>query len=121
VVEGVAYNETTLEAPVMDVVVQYFDGCPNWELARDRLGTILDKEKATIRFERIDTIEKADASGFRGSPTILLDGVDPFAEPNAPVGLACRVYSTDEGHEGAPSVAQLQAALDSVAMEVPAW
>jgi len=105
----------------MDVVVQYFDGCPNWELARDRLGTVIDKEKATIRFKTIDTVEEAEAAGFRGSPTILFDGVDPFAEVDAPVGLACRVYSTDEGHEGAPSVEQLQAALGSAAKEVPAW
>jgi hypothetical protein len=99
----------------MDVLVQYFDGCPNWELARDRLGVALDKEKASIRFEKIDTFEKAEAASFRGSPTILLDGVDPFANPDDPVGLACRVYSTEEGHEGAPSVSQLQTALRSAA------
>ena len=64
----------------MDVVVQYFDGCPNWELARDRLSTVLDEETETVRFETIDTVEKAEAAGFCGSPTILLDGVDPFAD-----------------------------------------
>jgi hypothetical protein len=105
----------------MDVVVQYFDGCPNWELARDRLGRVIDKEKTTIRFETVDSVERAEAVGFRGSPTILLDGVDPFANADAPVGLACRVYPTDGGYEGAPSVAQLQAALGSAAREVPAW
>jgi hypothetical protein len=87
VVEGVAYKETTLECSVMDIVVQYFDGCPNWEQARDRLDTVIDKEMATIRFETIGTVEKAESAGFRGSLTILLDGVDPFADVDAPVGL----------------------------------
>jgi len=120
VVEGVAYNETTLEGSVMDIVVQYFDGCPDWELARDRLDTVIDKEMARIRFETIDTVEKAESAGFRGSPTTLLDGIDPFADVDATVGLACRLYSTDQSNEGAPSVVQRQAALGSAAKEVPA-
>jgi hypothetical protein len=45
--------------------------------------------------------------GFRGSPTVLVDGRDPFADRQAPVGLSCRVYSTPEGLAGAPTVAQL--------------
>ena len=31
--------------------------------------------------------------GFRGSPTILVDGVDVFAEPDAAVGLSCRRFA----------------------------
>jgi hypothetical protein len=49
--------------------------------------------------------------GNRGSPTVLIDGEDPFADPDAPVGLACRVYPTADELAGAPSVAQLTAAL----------
>jgi len=49
--------------------------------------------------------------GFHGSPSILVDGVDLFAEPGAGVGLSCRVYRTPEGLSGAPTVEQLRAAL----------
>lgn len=104
-----------------DVLVQYFDGCPNWTLARDRLKSVLDESAATLSFEQIDTIDKAAEAGFRGSPTILIDGSDPFAEPDAPVGLACRIYRTESGNEGSPSVAQLQTALGPAAKELPSW
>jgi len=46
-------------------------------------------------------------AGLGGSPTFLVDGVDPF-----PVGdgtsWACRLYRTEAGLQGAPSVAQLE-------------
>ena len=29
---------------------------------------------------------------FDGSPTILIDGNDPFPGPSGPVGLSCRSY-----------------------------
>ncbi|MCZ7532391.1 MAG: thioredoxin family protein [Acidimicrobiia bacterium] len=94
-----------------DVVVQYFDGCPHWTLARDRIKTAAEKSSVTLRFEQIETIEKAAETGFRGSPTILIDGSDPFGEADAPVGLACRTYRTEAGSEGSPSVTQLRAAF----------
>lgn len=44
---------------------------------------------------RVETIEEAERLGFHGSPSILVDGVDVFAEP-AGVGLSCRIYRTPE-------------------------
>ncbi len=38
---------------------------------------------------------------FRGSPTVLVDGWDPFLDPASPVGLSCRVYRTEDGVTGA--------------------
>ena len=51
--------------------------------------------------------------GFHGSPSILVDGVDVFAEPGAGVGLSCRIYRTPEGLAGAPTLDQLRAKLDA--------
>lgn len=65
----------------------------------------------SVRIIVIDTDEQARARGFAGSPTYLIDGVDPFAEPGAPIGLTCRIYPTTAGPAGVPEPAQLRAAL----------
>jgi hypothetical protein len=54
---------------------------------------------------------EAEQRGFAGSPTILVDGQDPFAGPVRTPGLTCRVYVTDKGLAGLPSGDQLRAAL----------
>jgi hypothetical protein len=96
------------------MVLQYFDDCPNWRIADEHLNLALAEvgsSGAVIEYEIVDTDERAQSSGFHGSPTILLDGVDPFADENTAVGLTCRRYATETGFAGAPSVAQLVAAL----------
>lgn len=62
----------------------------------------------TVALERVDTAEDAQRLGFRGSPTILVDGDEPFAE-GAEVGLARRLFSTPDGPQGAPTVDRLRA------------
>ena len=64
-----------------------------------------------VIYERVTSVEQAEALGFRGSPTILIDGTDPFADPASPLGLACRVYRTACGAQPAPTVEQLPAVL----------
>ncbi|KQY47989.1 hypothetical protein [Cellulomonas sp. Root137] len=98
----------------MDVLLRYFDGCPNWRLAEQRLRTALDGTghgDVAIVLERVETSSDAGRVGFTGSPTILLDGVDPFGHPGAPAGLSCRLYPTADGLAGSPSVDQLVEAL----------
>ncbi len=98
----------------MDLTLLYFDDCPNWHVLDARLGEALRAvagDAATIRRLQVTTDEQAQELAFRGSPTLLIDGVDAFAEPDAPVGLSCRVYRTDEGISGSPTVAQLVDAL----------
>jgi hypothetical protein len=96
------------------ITLRYFDGCPNWRLAEGRLRRVLAAIGAPateIALERVETRGEAERLDFRGSPTVLVDGADPFAEDGTPVGLACRVYRTERGLEGAPSEAQLRASL----------
>ena len=59
----------------------------------------------------VDTAEEAERTGFHGSPSILVDGVDVFAAPDAEVGLSCRRYPTPDGYQGAPTLEQLRAVL----------
>ena len=54
---------------------------------------------------------QADELAFTGSPTIRIDGTDPFATGQEQVGLACRVYATQAGLGGSPDTAQLLAVL----------
>jgi hypothetical protein len=99
----------------MKVTVLYFDGCPNWQTADARLRQAirrLDRSDVAVTHRQVRSAEQAEQLSFRGSPTILIDGRDPFADPGAPVGLSCRVYETDTGLTGAPTVDQLVAALD---------
>ena len=95
----------------MDVTLRYFDGCPNWEIADQRLRSLADEVGFTLRYEQVETPEEAERLGFAGSPTVLVDGVDPFATGDGPTGLACRVYATDQGPQGSPTVEQLRAVL----------
>jgi hypothetical protein len=96
----------------MDITLQYFDGCPNWKTTADHLNRLVQEGlNATISFELIETHEAAVARGFRGSPTVLIDDVDPFADEHAPVGLTCRVYPTERGFAGSPSLPQLRQAI----------
>lgn len=98
-----------------EVALQYFEGCPNWQTTADHLARLADEGlDVSIDHEIIDSHETAVARGFRGSPTVLVDGVDPFENESTPVGLACRVYRTPNGIEGSPTLTQLRQALLSV-------
>ena len=95
----------------MEITLQYFDGCPNWKTTAAHLSTLVDEGlDAKIVYELIETHELAVARGFHGSPTVLINDVDPFAAQDAPVGLACRIYTTDHGPAGSPSLSQLRQA-----------
>jgi hypothetical protein len=98
----------------VDVTLLYFDGCPNWQEAETQVrqamravGVVED----VLALRQVETPEQAEQLSFRGSPTVLVNGADPFADPSAPVALACRVYRTDSGPAGSPSVVELTAVL----------
>lgn len=98
----------------MKVELLYFDGCPNWTVADERLAEaarLVSRGDLTVHRRSVETDEHAIAVGFTGSPTILIDEEDPFATGDEQVGLACRVYSTPDGLAGSPSVEQLVAVL----------
>ena len=96
------------------VTLRYLDGCPNAGVARTRLAEALRRvgiDPAAITMEEVSTPEDAERLGFHGSPTILIDGRDRFADEDGPAGLSCRIYQTETGPQGSPSVAQLEQAL----------
>lgn len=96
----------------MDITLLYFEDCPNWKIADERLAA-LASERPDIRVTRhlVDTPEEANRTGFHGSPSIMVDGVDVFAEHGSKVGLSCRRYLTPDGYAGAPTLDQLRTVL----------
>jgi len=101
----------------MRVQLLYFDDCPHWALMEERLQEALGLSglPQTVERCRIETPDEADEYRFAGSPSILLDGRDPFASSPIEVGLTCRMYSTPDGAAGAPTVAQLVGAVSEAA------
>ena len=96
----------------MRLELLYFDECPNWKTAAERLDDVATRRGLVVERRVVATVEEAEAAQFRGSPTILIDGVDPFASADEPFGLACRVYQTPDGLAGAPTAEQLEDVFD---------
>lgn len=95
----------------MDLTLLYVEGCPNLQTMADRLDAAADGHDLRVARRTVTSAEEADASGFLGSPTLLIDGRDPFAEGAESAGLSCRIYQTPDGPAGSPTVAQLRAVL----------
>ncbi|MEE1806692.1 hypothetical protein [Streptomyces sp. BE133] len=98
----------------MRIEVVVVKECPNEQLAVDRLWQALE----AAGLHNVDVVTRvvtdqteAERIGFTGSPTVLIDGEDLFAEAGRTQGMACRLYRTPEGLDGAPSIGQLHQAL----------
>jgi hypothetical protein len=100
----------------VDVELWYFDGCPNWLVARDNLIAALAQLGSTrgVRLRKITSARQAKMQGIPGSPTIRIDDCDPFVAAGAS-GLTCRLYQTPDGLAGAPTVGQLVEVLAALA------
>src|SRR5215831_4593036 len=97
----------------MDVTVLAIAGCPHAALLEERLAAALAGGPPPVIIRRVITNPaEAARAGLHGSPTVLLDGSDPFATPGQAASMSCRLYDNGAGQlEGAPSVAQLRQAI----------
>jgi len=97
----------------MHLTVLFEPGCPNAAVLADRLTTVLaGRADVSVSHEVITDEGEAARRGMRGSPTLLIDGVDPFAEPGQQPGMSCRLYRTEDGQvSGAPSASRLREAI----------
>lgn len=99
----------------MEIEILSVPDCPNLAVMRSRLDEALGAGgiEASVRQREIVTAADAEAAGMRGSPTLLIDGHDPFPAGVEAGSLSCRLYRNPEGGPlgGAPSVAQLLEAL----------
>lgn len=92
------------------VKLQFFEGCPHYRVAETRVREALRRAGLPgvhVQLERVDSQADVERLNFVGSPTILVNGSDPFLTGKAPTGMACRSYQTPDGRQGSPSVGQL--------------
>ncbi|MGW6708773.1 alkylmercury lyase family protein [Streptomyces sp. NPDC054956] len=105
----------------MRITVLTVPDCPNAPVVRERITAALDGKQAQV--ELIEVRQEAEAARWRmtGSPTVLVDGVDPFAVAGAPPSVSCRLYRDEEGRPGgAPSVEALRQAFAATGVSASA-
>ncbi|MGZ3117008.1 hypothetical protein [Streptomyces sp. H62] len=69
----------------------------------------------TFSIRTIADQAEVERLGLTGSPTVLVDGQDPFTEPGRAAGLTCRVYRTQDGLVRLPATGQLRQVLADAA------
>lgn len=94
----------------MNIEVLYFEGCPNYLPAVDRLKNILKEEGLRAEVHEIEVKDEmaAETLNFFGSPTIRVNGLDIEVDARdlRETGFACRRYSG-----GLPSEEMIRSAL----------
>jgi hypothetical protein len=113
--------------PEVRVLVLAVPDCPNARLLEERLAQVLEgRRDVLVSRVVVDDEQEAARQGMHGSPTILVDGRDPFAEPGQPGTVSCRLYRDGDGRvDGAPSVSQLRQVIGEPVAAAgagsPAW
>lgn len=97
----------------MRLQILHMPDCPNTAVLLARLdGLAAQCRDFTVENQEVRDEHDAVRWGMTGSPTLLVDGVDPFAAGGRSPSLSCRLYVDEAGAvSGAPSVAQLSAVL----------
>jgi proline dehydrogenase len=101
--------------PKLQVELLTTPGCPHAESTRRLLLAAIDdvSEPVDISFIEVGDESAAASYGFRGSPTVRVDGRDVEPAVGASIGLACRLYRQQDGSlAGNPSHAAIEAAID---------
>ena len=86
-------------------------GCPGAVTLTARLAQLVSGRTA-VEQQVVSDLDQATTLRMTGSPTLLIDGVDPFPVAGQPPSLSCRLYLDEIGAVSrAPSLAQLRTAL----------
>jgi len=103
----------------MELTVLTVPGWPNAAVLEERLAAALaDYPGAVLRRRQVADEQEAAETGMAGSPTLLINGLDPFAAPGQAAGLSCRLYRDAAGRPArAPSVEDLRQALKQAAAD----
>ena len=98
----------------MELTVLAVPDCPNVPVLQQRLADVLaDWPGVALQWRVITNVAEAARWRMHGSPTLLVNGHDPFAQAGSCPALACRMYRAADGSlDGAPSVLALRQALE---------
>ena len=98
----------------MELTLLTVPDCPNAAGFAERLEAALSGRPGVIvRRREVADQREAEQAGMHGSPTLLINGVDPFAVPDLAPGLSCRLYRDAAGlPAGTPTVEALRRALE---------
>src|SRR5689334_4711262 len=97
----------------MELILLTVPDCPNAAGFEERLAAVLAGRPDTVRRREVADEQEAAQAGMHGSPTLLINGVDPFVVAGQVPGLACRLYRDAAGRAaGVPTVEALRRALD---------
>ena len=98
----------------MRVTLLYTPDCPNWRTVAALLDELTAELALDVDHREIDGLAAAERHGFAGSPTVLIDGHDPFPSEAVP-SLSCRLYPAATGLERVPPAEELRTALRTAA------
>lgn len=98
----------------MELTILTVPDCPNAAALEERLAAVLaDYPGTVVRRRQVADEQEAAETGMAGSPTLLVNGTDPFAVPGQAPGLSCRLYRDEAGRlAAAPSAEDLRRALE---------
>ena len=110
----------------MELILLTVPDCPHAAVFEARLAAALaGRPDAVARHREVADEREASQAGMCGSPTLLINGADPFAVPGQVPGLACRLYRDATGRlAGAPPVEAIRRAVEQAgapARPQPAW
>jgi hypothetical protein len=109
-----ASQELGAQHGAVDVELLVIAECPNEGATAVLVRRALDDvglAAVPIRTRVVSTQEEAERLRFIGSPTVRIDGDDPFSNGDSPARLACRVYVSDGVRSGVPDLRTLRQAL----------
>ncbi|KUM99487.1 hypothetical protein AQI95_38895 [Streptomyces yokosukanensis] len=99
--------------PLMRVEMVTVPDCPNGPVLRERLAlALVGRTDVELTEHVVDDPPEAERRGMHGSPTLLVDGRDPYAASGAAASVSCHLCRGADGRiRGAPSVEELRRVL----------
>ena len=99
----------------MELTLLTVSACPQATAFEERLAAAMAEYPGVVVHRREISDERTAAqAGMHGSPTLLINGTDPFALPGQQPSLSCRIYRDADGRPApAPSAEALRQALEA--------